>query len=162
MHQFEQSVTVPRRSSAIASIPASIRNWQACKRLCLTLTRRHSTARLSWHLVYFVRHSDMTQACAALQHLTAYLASSFQRAIARNDVSVSTLVSLSWPWLHLLHTADSSRCLCRDTHRAGQHICMLGSCRVQKEDSVGAGPQNMFVNVDLFLMARYAGQSNSK
>ena len=32
-----------------------------------------------------------------------------------------------------------------------------GSCRVKKEDSVGAGPQNMFVN--LFLMAQYAGQS---
>ena len=36
----------------------------------------------------------------------------------------------------------------------------LGSCRVKKEDSVGAGPQNMFVN--LFLMAQYAGQSNTK
>ena len=35
----------------------------------------------------------------------------------------------------------------------------LGSCRVKKEDSVGAGPQNMFVN--LFLMAQYAGQSNT-
>jgi len=34
----------------------------------------------------------------------------------------------------------------------------LGSCRVKKEDSVGAGPQNMSVN--LFLMAQYAGQSN--
>jgi len=29
----------------------------------------------------------------------------------------------------------------------------LGSCRVKKEDSVGAGPQNMFVN--LFLMAQF-------
>ncbi len=28
----------------------------------------------------------------------------------------------------------------------------LGSCRVKKEDSVGAGPQNMFVN--LLLMAQ--------
>ena len=36
----------------------------------------------------------------------------------------------------------------------------LGSCRVKKEDSVGAGPQNMFVN--LFLMAQYAGQSKTK
>ena len=36
----------------------------------------------------------------------------------------------------------------------------LGSCRVKKEDSVGAGPQNMFVN--LFLMAQYAGQTNTK
>ena len=36
----------------------------------------------------------------------------------------------------------------------------LGSCRVKKEDSVGAGPQNMFVN--LFLMAQYAGPVNLK
>ena len=36
----------------------------------------------------------------------------------------------------------------------------LGSCRVNKEDSVAAGPQNMFVN--LFLIAQYAGQSNTK
>ena len=33
----------------------------------------------------------------------------------------------------------------------------LGPCRVKKEDSVGAGPQKMFVN--LFLMAQHAGQS---
>jgi len=31
---------------------------------------------------------------------------------------------------------------------------------MNKEDSVGAGPQNMFVN--LFLMAQYAGQSNTE
>ena len=36
----------------------------------------------------------------------------------------------------------------------------LGSSRVRKEDSVGAEPQNMFVN--LFLMAQYAGQSKTK
>ena len=36
----------------------------------------------------------------------------------------------------------------------------LGSCRVKTEDSLGAGPQNMFVV--LFLMAQYARQSNTK
>jgi len=36
----------------------------------------------------------------------------------------------------------------------------LGLCRVKKEDSIGAGPQNMFVN--LLPMAQYAGQSNTK
>ncbi len=35
----------------------------------------------------------------------------------------------------------------------------LGSCRVKKEDSVGAGPQDMFVN--LFLMAQPTGQLTS-
>ncbi len=37
-----------------------------------------------------------------------------------------------------------------------------GPCKIiiNKEDSVGAGPQNMFVN--LFLMAQSVGQSNTK
>ena len=34
----------------------------------------------------------------------------------------------------------------------------LGSCKVKKEDTVGAGPQKMAVN--LSLIAQYAAQSN--
>ena len=36
----------------------------------------------------------------------------------------------------------------------------LGSCNVKKEDKVGAGPQEMAVN--LSLIEQYAGQSNTK
>ena len=36
----------------------------------------------------------------------------------------------------------------------------LRSCRFNKEDSVGAGPKNMLMN--LFLMAQFAGQSQTK
>ncbi len=44
-------------------------------------------------------------------------------------------------------------------HSLKNFTMTLGSCRVKKEDDVGAGPQNMFVN--LFLMAQYAGQSKT-
>ena len=36
----------------------------------------------------------------------------------------------------------------------------LGSCKINVEENVGAGLQNMFVN--LFLMAKYAGQYKNK
>ena len=36
----------------------------------------------------------------------------------------------------------------------------LWSCKVKKEDKVGADPQKMVVN--LSLIERYAGQSNTK
>ncbi len=39
-------------------------------------------------------------------------------------------------------------------------VMTLGSCGVKKEDSVGAGPQNMFVNL-LFLMAQQDGTAVS-
>ena len=40
------------------------------------------------------------------------------------------------------------------------HCRTLWSCKVKKEDKVGAGPQKMVVN--LSLIERYAGQSNTK
>ncbi|KAA6421128.1 MAG: hypothetical protein FRX49_08827 [Trebouxia sp. A1-2] len=43
---------------------------------------------------------------------------------------------------------------------AADSIDMDQGSRVKKEDSVGFGPQKKFVKV--FLMAQYAGQSNTK
>ena len=45
-----------------------------------------------------------------------------------------------------------------------KHSCknlamILWSCKVKKEDKIGAGPQKMVVN--LSLIERYAGQSNT-
>ena len=51
------------------------------------------------------------------------------------------------------------RYLRQDLHSLVQQIT-LWSCKVKKEDKVGAGPQKMAVN--LSLIERYSGQSKTK
>ena len=61
--------------------------------------------------------------------------------------------------LRHLQTLSSNIDLCAK-HSCKNLAMTLWSCKVKKEDKVGAGPQKMVVN--LSLIERYAGQSNTK
>ena len=61
--------------------------------------------------------------------------------------------------LQHLYTLSSNLDLCAK-HSCKNLAMTLWSCKVKKEDKVGAGPQKMVVN--LSLIEQYAGQSNTK